>query len=305
MRHDGYFQKPVRVAGSIIILCLFLSSIAWVGSYSLTFFDNDEPDSHDNGPIEDEWFTVEETSMNQFNITVNDTPLGKTILSCSPLGPEYGNRLNPSYTSLAESLYKPFPGEIDLDSFDPDHYDEDNLPQNAYGSTIITGRDPVYFQFNKVLHNSSIRCSLYDQGEEDPYVQQVDLHIPRVSGEHQNIVNVSMTKDWDGLTLHFESPSTMSWYSKSRIFLDGYDYSTSEIIVDTNQEGLDMVSNSDYIGKIAEGTWISTVFGADQDGYIEHITWYQFEYTGNDCDYPDSCESEVEITPYATYYWLT
>ena len=213
--------------------------------------------------------------------------------------------MNPSYTSLAESLYKPFPGEIDLDSFDPDHYDEDNLPQNAYGSTIITGRDPVYFQFNKVLHNSSIRCSLYDQGEEDPYVQQVDLHIPRVSGEHQNIVNVSMTKDWDGLTLHFESPSTMSWYSKSRIFLDGYDYSTSEIIVDTNQEGLDMVSNSDYIGKIAEGTWIITVFGADQDGYIEHITWYQFEYTGNDCDYPDSCESEVEITPYATYYWLT
>ena len=305
MNEMGLFQVSLRKAGSIIILCIFLSSIAWVGSLSLTFFDNDEPDSNENDdPSEGEWFTVKETSMNHFNITVHDTPLGKTILSCSPSGAEYGNRLNPSYKPLVESLYKPFPGEIDLDTFDPENYDEDNLPHNAYGSTIITGRDPVYFQFSKVLHNSSIRCSLYDQGEDNPYVQEVVLQIPLVSGNHQQIVNVSMTKDWDGLTLHFERPTTTSWYSTSMIFLNGCDYSTSEVIVDTNQEGDDLVSNSDYIGAVDEGTWIITVFGAEQDGYIEHITWYQFDYDGNDCDYPDSCETQVEVTPYATYNWL-
>ena len=60
MNEMGLFQVSLRKAGSIIILCIFLSSIAWVGSLSLTFFDNDEPDSNENDdPSEGEWVYCE------------------------------------------------------------------------------------------------------------------------------------------------------------------------------------------------------------------------------------------------------
>ena len=86
-------------------------------------------------------------------------------------------------------------------------------------------------------------------------------------------------------------------------YLGDSDYSTTEIVVDTFTGNSESVSNSDYIGGIVEGNWLIAVWGAEANGYIEHVTWYQFEYNGKDCESPNTCETQVELTPYATYYW--
>ena len=292
------------IGGIFFVVSIILFSIVKIGNFQ-HFFQEDDSDGHDeagnynNG----KWFTIAEESENIFIVTVTDTPQGKTILGCGPSGVELSNRLYPSASGFAESLYKPLPSEIDLDTFDPDNYDENSLPHNAHGATIITGREPVSFSFGKVLHNSVVRCALVDVGNENPTLQSTLIHIPKVEGEHQPIVNVSMTKDWDGLTIHWESQETMTWYSMQKFFLDGSDYSTSEINVDRFTGNPETVSNSNYIGGIAEGTWVIAVWGAESNGYIEHVTWYEFEYTGKDCENPERCKTPVEMTPYATLSW--
>ena len=297
-------KKWMYAGGAIFLILIVLFSILKIGFLGFDFQEDDSNSYDEDGDYNNgKWFTVTEESENLFSVTVTDTPQGKTILGCNPFGTELSNRLYPYQSNLAETLYKPLPGEIDLDTFDPDNYDENSLPHHAHGATIITGIDPVSFSFGKVLHNSQIKCRLTDVGHEEPTIQVTIIQVPRVEGVHQPIVNVSMTNDWDGLTIHWESQETTEWHSRFMFYLGDSDYSTTEIVVDTFTGNSESVSNSDYIGGIVEGNWLIAVWGAEANGYIEHVTWYQFEYNGKDCESPNTCETQVELTPYATYYW--
>lgn len=304
------WRKWIPIGVSIFIVTIIMISIVRFGEFAFPFFDEDRTDG-DDGPTsynDGEWFTVENVTSNSFDIIVHDTPQGVTSLSCMPTEHIY-NRLNPQMF-MTRGLYKPLPTEIDLETFDPDNYDEGSLPHNARGRTIITGYQDVTFSEEYVLHDSVASCALIDHDaepvvveSESVVVQRTLIEIPKVDGEHQPIVNVTMTKDWDGLTLHFEGAESMTWWRSSEIYLGESDYSTSETTVDEFSQHHESVSNSRYIGGIKEGQWIIGIWGGAGDGYVEHVTWYLFEYTGKDCESPDRCETPVEMTAYATLPW--
>ncbi len=291
------------------MVAILIISIVRIGEFTLSFFDEEKDDDdgatdHNDG----KWFTVDRVTSNGFNIIVHDTPQGVTSLSCMPTEHIY-NPLNPQ-DLMSKGLYKPLPTELNLSTFDPENYDEGSLPHNARGRTIITGFHDVTFYQRDALHDSEVRCALIDHDaepvaveSESVVVQRTSFKIPRVEGEHQPIVNVTMTKDWDGLTLHFEGSDSMTWWKTKRIYLNESDYSTTETIVDELSEHHESVSNSQYIGGIKEGQWIIGIWGGAGDGYVEHVTWYLFEYTGKDCEIPDECKTSVEMTPYATLPW--
>jgi hypothetical protein len=283
----------LRIALSILIAAVVILSI--VEFQKITGSNEDSTDIPDS-----EFFSIGKVSSGSFEVIVHDTPQGRTTLSCVPY--HWYDRLNPQYQPN-ELLYKPMPGELNLSSFDPDDYDEESLPHNAIGATIITGFEDVVFKFDTILHDSIIRCSLLDSSEEYPVIQTSEVIIARAEGQHNPIVNVTMTNDWDGLTLHWESDQTATWFRSKSIFLDGSDYSTPTTTVDQFSQTHEPVSHSRYIGGIAEGKWIISVFGGDGDGYIEYVTWYEFEYNGRECESPDTCKEEVEMTPYATLEW--
>lgn len=300
---DSEWKKWIPLAVSVFIVTIILVSIVRLGDFSILFFEDESTDD-ENGPKDyndGKWFTIDGVTSTSFDIIVHDTPQGMTSLNCGPNEHIY-NRLNPQGI-VTELLYKPLPSEINLSTFDPENYDEDSLPHHARGSTIITGYQDVILSFNRMLHDSEISCALFEHGEDIPVIQRTLFQVPKVEGEHQPIVNMTMTKDWDGLTIHWESPDDMTWSHSKRIYLDESDFSTPTTIVDEFSEQHESVSSSSYIGGIAEGWWIIAVWGGAGDGYVEHVTWYEFEYTGKDCERHERCKTPVEMTPYATLSW--
>ena len=310
MTTEVSWRTWIYVGVSVFIAIIVLISIVRIGDFSFPFAEDDSKTDEDGGGNynDGKYFSVVEVTSTTFDIIVHDTPQGVTSLSCMPTEHWY-NRLNPQIT-VTRGLYKPLPTEINLSTFDPENYDQASLPHNARGRTIITGFQDVIFSYDSVLHDSEIRCSLIDHevepivvGSESVVVQRTIIEIPKVDGQHQPIVNMTMTKDWDGLTLHWESPDSMTWSHSTRIYLNESDYSTPTTIVDEFSEQHESVSSSRYIGGIAEGWWIIAVWGGAGDGYVEHVTWYLFEYTEKDCERTERCETPVEMTPYATLSW--